>query len=68
MIGLDTTVLVAFEVQEVPAHRRVRERVLRICEEKSENFVLCPQVLYEFLHVVTDRMSRLSGLSAGAAG
>jgi predicted nucleic acid-binding protein len=54
MIGLDTTVLVAFELQEAPAHQRVRESVLGFCEDQVEKFLLCPQVLQEFLHVVTD--------------
>jgi predicted nucleic acid-binding protein len=54
MIALDTTVLVAFELQEAPTHQRVRENVLGLCEDQSENFLLCPQVLDEFLHVVTD--------------
>lgn len=54
MIGLDTTVLVAFELQEVPAHQRVREKVLGICEKRAGHFLLCPKVLQEFLHVVTD--------------
>lgn len=54
MIGLDTTVLVAFEVQEVPAHRRIREKVLAMCGKSGGRFSICPQVLQEFLHVVTD--------------
>lgn len=54
MIGLDTTVLVAFELEEDPSHKRVRGRVHGISEEKSGYFVLCPQVLHEFLHIVTD--------------
>lgn len=54
MIGIDTTVLLAFEMREIPSHKRVRETVLTLCERRTEHFVLCPQILHEFLHVATD--------------
>ncbi len=51
MIGIDTSFLVAFEVEEHPAHESAR-RLAR--EHAGERFALAPQVLAEFAHVVTD--------------
>jgi predicted nucleic acid-binding protein len=51
VIGVDTSFLVAFEIEGHPAHgsaRRVAGRHAR------EGFALAPQVLSEFAHVVTD--------------
>ena len=51
MIGIDTSFLVAFEDsshQLHPAARSVAERYA------AETFALAPQVLTEFVHVVTD--------------
>lgn len=53
MIGIDTTLLVAHEIRESPSHSRVRECV-REMAVGGERFALAPQVLQEFLHVVTD--------------
>lgn len=54
MIGLDTTVLIAHELTEVPLHRQVRNHIASLCRERGTRFGLAPQVLQEFLHVVTD--------------
>lgn len=54
MIGLDTTVLVAHELQEAPSHQKVRENIASLTSSKGIHFALAPQVLQEFLHVVTD--------------
>lgn len=54
MIGLDTTVLLAFEVREAVGHGRVRGNVEERSRRGAEPFGLAPQVLQEFLHVVTD--------------
>lgn len=54
MIGIDTTVLVAHEIEEVPGHRRVREKVAELVGADGERLALAPQVLQEFLHVSTD--------------
>ncbi|TVR85887.1 MAG: hypothetical protein EA428_15140, partial [Spirochaetaceae bacterium] len=51
MIGLDTSFLVAFEIAEHPKHGRARTFAL---ERYKEGFALAPQVLTEFLHIVTD--------------
>jgi predicted nucleic acid-binding protein len=54
MIGLDTTVLVAHELKEINSHEKVREHISILSRSKDTHFALAPQVLQEFLHVVTD--------------
>ena len=54
MIGLDTTVLVAYELQEVAGHVAVRAAVQEASRSGLGRFALAPQVVHEFLHVVTD--------------
>jgi predicted nucleic acid-binding protein len=52
MIGIDTSFLVAFEISSHPHHVAAR----KIAEHhRGEGFGCAPQVLAEFLHVVTDR-------------
>ena len=51
MIGLDTSFLVAFEIADHPRCIRARGFAERYAEE---GFALAPQVLAEFIHVVTD--------------
>lgn len=54
MIGLDTTVLVAHEIEEAPGHASIRASVTHLVEVEGERFALAPQILQEFLHVSTD--------------
>lgn len=54
MIGLDTTVLLAHEVRESPLHERVREHISELISTGDARFGISPQVVHEFLHVVTD--------------
>jgi predicted nucleic acid-binding protein len=54
VIGLDTTVLVAHEISETPRHASVRASVHRLACEEDSRFALAPQVIHEFVHVVTD--------------
>jgi len=54
MIGLDTTVIVAHELGEVPLHDQVRKGVSNLLSLREPCFALAPQVIHEFLHVVTD--------------
>ena len=54
MIGLDTTVLVAFELREVAGHEPIRQNLQRLSRLGEAQFVLAPQVIHEFLHVTTD--------------
>ena len=51
MIGIDTSFLVAFEVSSHPLYEPAR----RLAEHyQGESFGLAPQVVAEFIHVVTD--------------
>lgn len=54
MIGLDTTVLIAHELKEVENHQKVREHIAKSARNSSEIYGLTPQVIHEFIHVVTD--------------
>ncbi len=54
MIGIDTTFLVQLEIREMPEHRRAHELLRREVLEAEEELALTPQVLAEFLHIVTD--------------
>ncbi len=52
ILGLDTDVAVNLLFEGAPEHRRVREFLRQ--KSRSSSFGLAPQVLFEFLHVVTD--------------
>ena len=54
MTGLDTTVLVAYELREVEGHGRIRRMIQDLSRAGRARFMLTPQVLQEFLHVTTD--------------
>ena len=54
MIGVDTTLLVQLEVQEAPAHRAAHDLLRREALDPQTPLALAPQVLAEFIHVVTD--------------
>lgn len=51
--GLDTGFLVAAEVAEHPLHSKARAKLTRLVAN-GDRFALAPQVLAEFVHVVTD--------------
>lgn len=51
MIGIDTSFLVAYEVAEHPKHHKARDFAAARC---GEGFALAPQVLPEFIHIITD--------------
>lgn len=53
MIGLDTTTLVAFEIENHPLKHKVTQGI-QTCIKNGEVFALAPQIVNEFLHVVTD--------------
>lgn len=52
-IGIDTGFLVASELADHPLHAAARNFLSEHIAGK-QTFVLCPQVLSEFIHVVTD--------------
>ena len=54
MIGADTTFLVQLELVELPAHGAAHELLRRGILEPQVPLALAPQVLAEFIHVVTD--------------
>ena len=54
MTGLDTTVLLAHEIYEVAGHESVRAHFANGSGKGGMRYGLAPQVLQEFLHVVTD--------------
>ncbi len=56
MHGIDTTFLVQIELRESPGHAAGRAWLDRRLDEEGTNpwLALAPQVLTEFIHVVTD--------------
>ena len=54
MIGLDTTFLVHLEIREAEAHGAAMEVLRRDILGHDREAGLAPQVLAEFVHVVTD--------------
>jgi predicted nucleic acid-binding protein len=54
MIGVDTTFLVQLEIVETPAHVSAHQLLRREVLAKNEVLALAPQVVAEFVHIVTD--------------
>ena len=54
MTGLDTTFLVQVEIQEADGHGAALELLRREILGRDREAALAPQVLSEFIHVVTD--------------
>ncbi len=54
MIGIDTSVLVQLEIQEMPRHHQAHEILRREVLQADGELALAAQVLTEFLHMVTD--------------
>ncbi len=52
--GIDTTFLVQVELIEAPGHQAARLWMDQAMAETPQPFALAPQVLAEFIHVVTD--------------
>jgi predicted nucleic acid-binding protein len=53
MIGIDTTFLVAWEMDEHPSHSHCRTRMAELVS-RGQGFALTSAVIAEFVHVVTD--------------
>jgi predicted nucleic acid-binding protein len=64
--GLDTSFLVAHEVSRHALHRRVRSCCDKLLA-RGDRLALAPQVLAEFIHVVTDDRRFAAPLSIEAA-
>lgn len=54
MIGADTTFLVQIELREAPGHEAAHAILRREVLDGGEPLALAPQVLAEFIHIVTD--------------
>jgi predicted nucleic acid-binding protein len=54
ILGVDTDVLVSWTMAGSPRHAAVRQFVEREVKEEGGLLGVTPQVLHEFLHVVTD--------------
>lgn len=54
MHGVDTTFLVQIELREVPGHATAKAWLDRQLGDGEPGLALAPQVLTEFIHVVTD--------------
>lgn len=63
MFGIDTTFLVQVELREASGHGAARAWLDRCLSEDGPVFGLAPQVLVEFIHVVTDPKRFASPLS-----
>lgn len=64
MIGIDTSFLVAFENLDHPLHRAARSTA---AAHSSDGFALAPQVIAEFIHVVSDARRFPDPLTVDAA-
>ncbi len=54
-IGLDTTFLIQHDVQGAPHHEWARIYLQSQVLEKGHSLGLCPQVLAEYVHIITDQ-------------
>ncbi len=52
-IGIDTTFLVEAEILGHPNHEKAREYKQRI-PDSPDTFAIAPQVIEEFIHIITD--------------
>jgi predicted nucleic acid-binding protein len=67
MIGVDTTFLVQLELVELPAHKAAHAFLQRQILQPQVPLALAPQVLAEFIHIVTDPRRFQKPLAAGEA-
>ncbi len=67
MIGVDTTFLVQLELVELPAHKTAHQLLQREILQPQVSLALTPQVLAEFVHVVTDPRRFQTPLTVGDA-
>jgi predicted nucleic acid-binding protein len=66
IVALDTDVLVNWAMSGAPAHSASRRFMLRMIDDEVR-LGLVPQVLFEFLHVVTDSRRFENPLQTGQA-
>ena len=65
--GIDTSFLVQAELREVPGHEAARAWLNEALDNHPQPLALAPQVLTEFVHVVTDPRRFASPLSMDEA-
>lgn len=53
-MGLDTNVLITAHLPSVPGHVLVRAFLLDVLADSSHAFFITPNILHEFVHVITD--------------
>jgi len=66
MHGIDTSFLVAVEVSEHPQHLAAHKRLKKLLDA-DEDMALAPQVLAEFIHIITDQKRFPSPLNMESA-
>lgn len=54
ILGIDTDVLVSWVMTGAPRHREARDLIQVEIRERRGSLALTPQVVHEFLHIVTD--------------
>jgi predicted nucleic acid-binding protein len=54
ILGADTSFLVTLEIREAAHHLQVRDFLTRTILQANNSLALAPQVMAEFIHVVTD--------------
>lgn len=64
--GLDTSFLVASEIDEHPQHSMVQAAIARLLVN-GDRMALAPQVLAEFVHIVTDQRRFANPLTLSVA-
>lgn len=62
-LALDTDVLVSWAMTGAPRHQAVRAMVARELRGPDSTIALVPQVMFEFVHIVTDPRRFASALS-----
>lgn len=67
MIGADTSFLIELDVEEHPRHAQAHDTLRREILDAGQPLVLAPQVLAEFVHIVTDPRRFRQPLSVPAA-
>ena len=53
-VGVDTNVLVHAHIPAMPEHARVRARLQELLRAEDTTLFVCPLVLHELVHVITD--------------
>ena len=66
-VGVDTTFLIQLEILEANGHKRACAFLDQQILQRGESLALAPQVLAEFIHIVTDAHRFASPLAMASA-